>query len=373
MAAKETPLKLVVPQEPEQGLPLAVALKRDPESALPAAGQFESHKTAVLVLPHENPPDFEVVWDELRQELAGPCLGIARPFAFEAAVSRWWITRLRQALNASARVEFQPHGKFTREMMQDIGVRRCSTEELEADLEARLNAPPPIRPPLLAYLERELDPLLGEEERRFQEDVDLLHDLRFAEQRLSAMEQDLLACRSATKKDSVTRRRKRHSKTSPNGFIDANNKFTERARTILGEPPLVASESPPEYETNLREVMGFFGSRSVIDLLAALDITNDTWQIRRLLLRREEKVQAAFRAKMGKATGYCTEREDSIDPEVILAVIFHENHQMLGEFSRAIDRIRQRRKRTILHAIKCNASRMRLQWSALGASMKLLK
>ena len=264
-----------------------MAPQPEPKSALAPASKDQSNSPAAPILPHESEPDFRVLLDALTLELIGPRLGFSRQFAYEAAVSRANITRLRQALNASVRSEFQPKGTFS-ETMRGITDRR-SIEEVEAILKA----PRPIRPPPLVHLERELEPLLDDEMRRFQEEVDLLYDLRFAEQRLSTMEQDLLDRCPAKKKGSAARSRARQGKTPQNSFIDHNDRLTKKARIMVGEAPLVAVESPLEYETNLREVMAFSAAGVFFDVLAAVDITNDTWQIRRLLQRREEMLAAA--------------------------------------------------------------------------------
>ena len=133
-----------------------------------------------------------------------------------------------------------------------------------------------------------------------------------------------------------------------------------------------SGESRIEYETAIVDVLTILGNSNASNLLSAVDIVNDTWQIRRFLELREKALQAAFKAIMRKLTGNRPEREDDIDPEVALAITLHENLPMLINYDRLIDRICHRRKRSIDNAIKRNAIRLRTIWVPTSG-MKLIR
>ena len=324
------------------------------------------------VFPHESEADFEVLQRDLTQELAGPRLGFGRQIAFEAAISRWYITRYRQALVACARLELAPSRPFIPPSRADLekGARARQKEwEETGTIKMRPRTP---TPPRIVHLQRELDPLLDNEARRYEEEVGLLYDMRYAERRLSVMEQNVIDLGSTDKKGGAAHSRaKRRPKMPQSDYVDDKNRLTKQARIITGEAPLITGESMVEYQSTLFDVMAFVGNGNASDILAALDVTNDTWQLRRLLQLREKAVQEAFKAKMRATIGDWPESEIEIDPELILAVIFHENWQMLTDYDRLIDRIRHRRKRTIGNAIKRRASRVRTTLATSG--MKLIQ
>jgi hypothetical protein len=228
------------------------------------------------------------------------------------------------------------------------------------ELEAKLRSwqPPPV-PPKLEVLERELRPLLDSETRRYEEVVALLYYLRYAAQRLSEMELDAIA---ADQKGAAAHSRSKRGTKPPSIYVDDQNKLTKHARRIMGEPPLVRGESRVEFETAVVDVLNILGNSNASNLLSAVDIINDTWQIRRLLDFREKALQEAFQAIIRELTGARPERENDIDPEVALAITFHRHLPMLIKYDRLIEPIRHRRKRTIDVAIKRNAVRLRTIW-----------
>jgi hypothetical protein len=346
-------------------------------AALAPAGTQQIQTRALPFLPHEDETDFDFIRRELENELAGPWLGFGRKLAHEAAIARRIINRLRQALNASTWAQLAPRQRAVAIDFSTLSRRhRPPAENYEkqiAELEARVRSwQPLILPTKLEVLERELRPLLASETRRYEGIVALINFLHYAAQHLSAMEGNAPDAIAAHQKCAEAHSRPNRGTRPQNIYVDDHNKLTKHARRIMGEPSLIRGDCLEDYHAAVIDVIAILGNGRGTNLLSAVDIVNDTWQVLRLLELREKELQAAFKATLRKLTGNQSERENEIDSERALAITFHEHLSMMIEYDRLIDPIYRDRKRSIDNAIKRNAMRLRTIWMPTS-EIKLIK
>ena len=162
-------------------------------------------------------------------------------------------------------------------------------------------------------------------------------------------------------------------------YLDRENKLTKHAQTILGKPPLIAGESFWAYKILLCDIMEYCGFEKVSDVISAGDIADDTWRIRRLVENREKDLLSIFSAEAiqscrdhldnnacdVKSTGELFSLVASLfaqrimDPDAVLIAVLPKWLEVLDNYDPRIDRIRNRRKKTMEAAIKRRASRLR--------------